>query len=334
MSWVSPTGHNDPDSKWYGETNAYDDDIETYASTLFDDYYLELTLGSAISCNKVRVYWEVSSGDADVDIDVYYSSAWHNIHSGLINQLQWVEVPIGSTQTVEKARVKSNIQKTNKLYEFDFNELAGGQTHYGSATLAGAGALAALAKLTLAAKATLSGAGALAAAAGLILPGAATMSGTGSLAAAGSKILAGSAVLAGTGTLAALGRLILAASATLAGAGSLAAAGTIEGAIKYGAATLSGVGSLAAAAVTVLAGAATMVGVGSLAAAGARILAGAASLLGVGSLSAIGTLLGEVFGSATLSGLGTLTVSAESWHILTSEEYQDLLLGQIEFQEV
>jgi len=210
----------------------------------------------------------------------------------------------------------------------------GGQTHYGSATLAGTGALAALAKLTLVAKATLSGTGALSAAAGLILLGAAIMAGTGSLAAAGSKILVGAATLSGAGSLAGLGRVILAASVTLAGVGSLAAAGTIEGAIKYGAATLSGVGTLAAAGVNLLAGAATMAGAGSLAAAAVKILSGAATLSGVGSLSAIGGLLGDVFGSATLSGQGFLSVIAESWHILTSEEYQDLLLGQIEFQEI
>ena len=55
---------------------------------------------------------------------------------------------------------------------------------------------------------------------------------------------------------------------------------------------------------------------------------------GVGSLSAVGNLLGDVVGAASLAGLGSLSVIAESWHILTSEEYQDLLEGQIEFQEI
>jgi hypothetical protein len=339
MGWVSPTGHNDPDAKWYNEEEAYDENTASGGAWCVypgdvDTNYLELTLSSPISCDKVRIWPYSSGGTPSLYLYVYYDSSWHTIHSGVLNNDQWNEIEIGSTQTIEKVRIARPSAGTNYVREFDFNQVSGGQTHYGSATLSGAGALSSLAKLTLAAKATLSGVGALSAAAGLTLPGSATLAGTGSLAAAGSKLLAGSAALAGTGSLAALGGLILAASATLAGVGSLAAAGTIEGAIKYGVAALSGVGSLAAAAVTVLAGAATMVGAGSLAAAGAKILSGAASLSGVGSLSAIGTLLGEVFGSATLAGQGFLSVSAESWHILTSEEYQDLLLGQIEFQEV
>ncbi len=294
MAWVSPTGHNDPDSKWTTEANAYDEDTDTHAWTFQDGSYLELTLESAISCDKVRSWWSTSTGDADVDIDVYYSGAWHNIHSGVIGKGDWVESSLSSTQTVEKARVKLNAFRTHYLKEFDFNEVSGGQIHYGAATLSGAGALATLAKLTLAARAT----------------------------------------LAGEATLAAAGVKVLAGAATLAGEGVLAAIGTIEGAIKYGAATLAGTGSLAAAAVATLTAKATLAGEGILAAIGCKILMAAATLAGSGALAAIGTLLGEVFGSATLAGSGSLSVIAESWHMLTSQEYQDLLEGQIEFQEI
>jgi len=339
MAWVSPTGYNDPDSKWGNETNAYDDDLETFAYDFPNGYYLELTLGSAISCDKVRIYCErYTSGvayDLDVDVDVYHSGSWHNIHSGTVTKNTWVELSVGSTQTVDKARIKTNdISASRRIREFDFNEVSGGTTHYGAATLSGTGALAASAKLTLAAKATASGTGALSAAAGLVLTGTATLAGSGSLAAAGSRIIPGAATLAGTGSLAALASIIISASAILSGIGSLAAAGTIEGAMKYGAATLSGSGVLAAAGVRILVGAATMAGAGSLAAAAVKLLSAAATLSGVGSLSAIGSLLGEVFGVATLAGQGSLSVIAESWHILTSEEYQDLLEGQIEFQEI
>ena len=294
MAWVSPTGHNDPDSKWTTEANAYDEDTDTHAWTFQDGYYLELTLESAISCDKVRSWWSTSTGDADVDIDVYYSGAWHNIHSGVIGKGDWVESSLGSTQTVEKARVKLNAFRTHYLKEFDCNEVSGGTTHYGAATL----------------------------------------SGTGSLASIGALTLKGSAILAGAGSLAALGSIIIVASATLSGVGSLAAAGTIKGAVKYGAATLAGAGALAAAGVRALVGAATMAGVGSLVASAVKTLSGAVILSGVGSLSVIGNLLGEVFGAAILAGLGCLIVVAESWHILTSQEYQDLLEGQIEFQEI
>jgi hypothetical protein len=45
MAWVSPTGHNDPDSAWYTETNAYDEDVDTDTIAWSQDKWLELTLG-------------------------------------------------------------------------------------------------------------------------------------------------------------------------------------------------------------------------------------------------------------------------------------------------
>jgi len=44
MGWASPTGHNDPDNKWKDEANAYDGQLDTYAYTLVDGYYLELLI--------------------------------------------------------------------------------------------------------------------------------------------------------------------------------------------------------------------------------------------------------------------------------------------------
>ncbi len=319
MAWVSPTGYNDPDSKWGNEANAYDEDTDTFAYDFPNGYYLELTLGSAISCDKVRIFAErytsSVSYDLDADVDVYYSGAWHNIHSGTITKNTWVELPIGSTQVVDKARIKTNTATASRrIKEFEFNEVAGGQTYYGAATLSGAGALATLAKLTVAAKATLAGEASLAAAAVKVLTGATTLAGEGALAAIATiegAIKYGTATVSGAGTLTALGRKFLSAATSLAGTGSLAAAG-----------------------VTVLTGASTLAGTGSLAASAALTHGAKALMEGTGSLSAVGSLLGDVFGAVTLAGQGSLSIKAESWHILTSEEYQDLLGGQIEFQEI
>jgi hypothetical protein len=319
MAWVSPTGYNDPDSKWGNEANAYDEDTDTFAYDFPNGYYLELTLESAISCDKVRIYCErYTSGvsyDLDVDVDVYYSAAWHNIHSGTVTKNTWVELSIGSTQTVDKARIKTNdISASRRIKEFDFNEVSGGTTHYAAAALSGTGALAALARTTFAATVTLAG--------------------TGSLAAIARKILSGISALAGTGSFIVNGVATLAGKATLAGAGLLAAAGTIEAGIKYGAATLAGIGALAVAGRLTLVGIASVQGAGALAASAWLTLAAKALFSGAGSLSAIGGLLGDVCGSAILAGQGSMSVIAESWHILTSQEYQDLLEGQIEFQEI
>jgi len=190
----------------------------------------------------------------------------------------------------------------------------GGQDVFGAATLSGTGTLAGIGKVTYKGAATLSGEGALGAAGSYLREGAATVSGTGSLAALGSKILFGISAFAGAGSLIVNGVSLLAGKATLVGAGLLAAVGTIEGGIKYGAATLAGIGTLAVA--------------------GRLTLAAKALCSGAGSLSAIGGLLGDVCGSVILAGQGSISVIAESWHILTSQEYQDLLEGQIEFQEI
>ena len=77
-----------------------------------------------------------------------------------------------------------------------------------------------------------------------------------------------------------------------------------------------------------------LIGAGVLVASACLSLVAKALLSGAGSLSAIGGLLGDVLGSAILAGQGSISVIAESWHILTSQEYQDLLEGQIEFQEI
>jgi len=124
MSWVSPTGYSDPNNKWSNETNAYDGSTSTNASNAAADYnyYLWLTLASAISCTKIRVYVGAGpAGTLNVDWDVYYGGAWHNIHSGAISRLTWVEIEIGSTQLVDKMRTKHNDNTRSYLvYEAEF----------------------------------------------------------------------------------------------------------------------------------------------------------------------------------------------------------------------
>lgn len=323
MAWVSPTGHNDPDTEWINEEQGYNDDTGDYASDSIGNdrwgSYLELTIAS-ISCDKVRFWaWYSAPVINTIDLDVYYDGDWHDVYQGSYANEEWVEksIPAG-TKSVTKARVRFyneyGISISCRLYDFDFNEVSAGTTHYGAATLSGTGALSAAAKAVFAASGTLSG--------------------TGSLAASGSKILSGISILAGAGSLIVNGVAILAGKATLAGSGSLAAAGTIEGGIKYGAATLAGIGTLATTGRLTLVGTASVQGAGALAASACLSLAAKALLSGVGSLSAIGGLLGDVCGSVILAGQGSMSVIAESWHILTSQEYQDLLEGQIEFQEI
>jgi len=133
MGWVSPTGHNDPQNAWSNETNAYDENTGSFASGwhFSEAPYLELTLTSPISCDKVQVYVGTFS-NSDVSIYVYYSDAWHSIFSGTIAKNQWVEKEIGSTQTVSKAKFQGNLSGTSYwLCEFDFNEVEAAGYYHG-----------------------------------------------------------------------------------------------------------------------------------------------------------------------------------------------------------
>lgn len=129
--WVKPTGYNDPNSGWSDEAKAYDDNLFTYALNAGDDTgkYLELT-HSAISCDKVRIYtcWIDGEDEAGADetyIDVYYGGSWHNIWHDDIEANTWTEAPIGSTQTVTVARVKSGhpLAVNFVVKEFEFNSV-------------------------------------------------------------------------------------------------------------------------------------------------------------------------------------------------------------------
>ena len=128
--WVSPTGHVDPSNKWTNEEGAYDEATSTNAYHTKKLNFLELT-HSAIQCDKVRIYAATAKAvwyDPDVDIDVYYSGGWHNIWSGIVSKLTWVEKEIGSAQLVTAMRIKWNTIPGGgygALFEADFNEVSG-----------------------------------------------------------------------------------------------------------------------------------------------------------------------------------------------------------------
>ena len=128
MGWITPTGHNDPSSTWSSETYAYDDDTGTHAEETISSSgwgnYLELT-HAAMNCDKVQVYHSYQASIDIVEIDVYYSSAWHNIYSSSCTTGSFVEYAIGSTQSVTAMRIRYHTTKNNRwvgVNEADFNE--------------------------------------------------------------------------------------------------------------------------------------------------------------------------------------------------------------------
>ncbi len=132
--WTSPTGFVDG-GNWVAETNAYDEDTTTFASAnnipaASWSPYLDLTLDNAIDCDKIRYYIKASGFPLDawitqIDIDVYYGGAWHDVYQGAITRNSWQEKNLGATYSVTKARVSLYNSHVSDLYaglfyEFDF----------------------------------------------------------------------------------------------------------------------------------------------------------------------------------------------------------------------
>jgi len=134
--WVSPTGFEDPDSDWWDEPWAYDDDETTYASNNWNvgwGGFLVLTLNTPLYSNKIRVKADYMAVDIqEVDIDVYIDRgagyAWENVYNGSIENVKWdiKSFPAG-VGWITKARFRYNYITGGSgwsywLYEFDFYE--------------------------------------------------------------------------------------------------------------------------------------------------------------------------------------------------------------------
>ena len=130
MSWIKPTGFVDGGNVWNDEPLAYDDDTLSfaYADSLKRGWtdYLELTV-AVIDCDKVRLWVEhVYTSTDEIEVDVYYSGAWHNIFSGEpVSWGAWNEYPIGSTESVTAMRIRFWASKAYaaecRVVEADFN---------------------------------------------------------------------------------------------------------------------------------------------------------------------------------------------------------------------
>lgn len=132
-AWESPTGFNDPESKWVNEADAYDGDTDTSASTAGNPIptsswgeFIEFT-HAEMSCSSLRFYarYHGLSGIYEIDLDVYYDGAWHDVYEGTFADKTWVEKALGDTYRVTKARMRFYNHSTSSamsayLYEFDF----------------------------------------------------------------------------------------------------------------------------------------------------------------------------------------------------------------------
>lgn len=132
MTWISPTGHNDPSSEWSYESRAFDErtSSSTYSKIppLSWSGFLELT-HDALDCDKIRFYALSEWHFEWIDVDIYYEGDWHHVHEGFFADRTWVEKNIPEGQkSVTAARIRFYNELENevlraRLYEFDFWEV-------------------------------------------------------------------------------------------------------------------------------------------------------------------------------------------------------------------
>ena len=124
LDWSSPSGFNDPSGNWQNESNAYDGDTGTYAyqsSVTRDSWsdFIELTY-TECELAKIRYYISApSAASADIDVDYYRSSSWHDLYSGSASLNAWAELTLSAPvdSTALRIRIKPDSNSDVRLHE-------------------------------------------------------------------------------------------------------------------------------------------------------------------------------------------------------------------------
>jgi len=130
--WLCPSGYNDPENRWYREECAIDGWEDTYAET-------DRTVGPkdwsppivltilSTEVSAIRWKWGTPVTPITMDIDLYYSGAWHDVYDGKEPSGECI-VP-GGSQMITKARISMlnpsrSVAVWVKLYDFKFYGVA------------------------------------------------------------------------------------------------------------------------------------------------------------------------------------------------------------------
>lgn len=124
--WVSPTGDLGTGS-WTSQSNAYDDNTTIYAQELNVgagswSTFIELTR-AATTITGLRYWVDCHTDFNSVDVDVYYSGAYHDVYEGSFTHGQWEEEEF-SAADVTQLRLRlynsGGTTRNARLYEVDF----------------------------------------------------------------------------------------------------------------------------------------------------------------------------------------------------------------------
>ena len=116
--WVSPTSKED--DQWTDGALIYDGDLGTFGYESTNGQSVTL-LTDAVKCSKVRIYaGRAAGGAADLKVEVYYSAAFHTLHDGTLTEDTWVEIAVGSTESITKAKISAGDGIESQVMEFEF----------------------------------------------------------------------------------------------------------------------------------------------------------------------------------------------------------------------
>lgn len=134
-TWVSPTGHRDPQGEWsyqgqysdrYKIENAYDGDDRTLAMSkvLYGigwSGWLELT-HAPLHCDRIKYLLLLSTYGDIVEVEVQYNGDWHLVFTGKPLPYVWEEKTLGGIYLVTGMRFRFYRKYTDKLVACDFYE--------------------------------------------------------------------------------------------------------------------------------------------------------------------------------------------------------------------
>ena len=116
--WVSPTSKEN--DAWTDAAYIYDGNLATCGWESTNGQSTTLLI-YAINCSKVRIYaGKAAGGTADLKIEVYYSAAFHTLHDAVLAEDEWVELAVGSTESITKVRITTGDGIESQVSEFEF----------------------------------------------------------------------------------------------------------------------------------------------------------------------------------------------------------------------
>lgn len=132
--WILPTGHSDPGSKWTEESQAYDNDTDTRATTgcvippKSWSGYLELNRASLDITGLRFNAWRQALGVDKVSIDIWYNNDWQNVYEDTypLRNNKWQVVETVSIATTKMRfnfyNESDSVNMAAHLFEAEFLE--------------------------------------------------------------------------------------------------------------------------------------------------------------------------------------------------------------------